>query len=64
MNIAQCSLDETVYFLILAQDLEYGNTDSLQDKLEEVAKLLHAYSTAIEKSQNSTSHYSLLTTRS
>lgn len=50
MNIAQGSLDETVYFLILAQDLEYGSTDSLQDKLEEVAKLLHAYSTAIENS--------------
>ncbi len=50
MNIAQGSLDETVYFLILAQDLEYGNTDLLQDKLEEVAKLLHGYSTAIEQS--------------
>lgn len=50
MNIAQGSLDETVYFPILAQDLEYGSTDSLQDKLEEVAKLLYAYSIAIEKS--------------
>ncbi|WP_229599833.1 four helix bundle protein [Runella slithyformis] len=50
MNIAQGSLDETVYFLILAQDLEYGNTDLLQDKPEEVAKLLHAYATAIEQS--------------
>jgi four helix bundle protein len=50
MNIAQGSLDETIYFLILAQDLEYGSTDSLQDKLEEVAKLLHSYSTAVENS--------------
>ena len=56
INIAQGSLDETVYFLILAQDLEYGSTNSLQDKLEEVAKLLHAYSALLKTHKILASH--------
>lgn len=47
LNIAQCSLEECRYYLILAQDLNYGNTDEANSRLEEVSKLLGAYLTAI-----------------
>ncbi|WP_020597033.1 four helix bundle protein [Spirosoma panaciterrae] len=48
LNIAQGSLDETHYYLILAQDLGYGSTEILQVNLEEVARLLTAYYNAVE----------------
>lgn len=47
MNIAQGSLEESRYYLILANDLNYGETKPLMDKLEEVSKLLEAYRNAI-----------------
>jgi four helix bundle protein len=47
MNIAEGSLEESRYYLILAQDLGYGETDSLMNLLEEVSRLLNAYSKAI-----------------
>ena len=50
MNIAQGSLEECRYYLILAQDLGYCNTLKLLVQLEEVSKLLQAYSNAISKS--------------
>ncbi len=43
LNIAQGSLEETRYYLILSRDLEYGDTNQLVDQLEEVSKLLNAY---------------------
>ncbi len=46
-NIAQGSLEETRYYLILANDLEYGETNELRSKLEEVGKLLGGYSKGI-----------------
>lgn len=49
LNISQGSLDETHYYLILAQDLEYANTLLLQGQIEEVAKLLSAYCHGIER---------------
>jgi len=39
MNIAQGSLEECRYYLILAQDLNYGDNCGLKEKLEEVSKL-------------------------
>ena len=42
-NIAQGSLEESRYYLILAKDLEYGETSLLMTQLEEVSKLLEAY---------------------
>ena len=42
MNIAQGSLEECRYYLILAQDLRYGETRILMSQLEEVR-----YSTVI-----------------
>jgi four helix bundle protein len=47
MNIAQGSLEECRYYLILAKDLGYGESTELMARLEEVSKLLESYSTAI-----------------
>ena len=47
LNIAQASLEECRYYLILVHDLDYGRVDRLRDKIEEVSKLLNAYSVAI-----------------
>ena len=46
-NIAEGSLEECRYYLILAQDLGYGQTDSLTHTLEEASRLLNAYARAI-----------------
>ena len=47
MNIAQGSLEECRYYLILAGDLGYIEEDDLMNRLEEVSKLLSAYSKSI-----------------
>jgi four helix bundle protein len=47
LNIAEGSLEECRYYLILAHDLGYGETDSLTDTLEETSRLLNAYTRAI-----------------
>src|SRR5213594_3160191 len=47
MNIAEGSLEECRYYLILAHDLGYGDTDALTAALEEASRLLTAYSAAI-----------------
>ena len=47
MNMAEASLEESRYYLILAQDLGYGNTHTLTTSLEEVSRLLNAYTKAI-----------------
>jgi four helix bundle protein len=47
MNIAEASLEESRYYLILARDLGYGDERSLRDLAEEVARLLAAYSRTI-----------------
>ena len=51
-NIAQGSLEESRYYLILARDLEYGDVAALRTLLEEVSKLLEAYSQAILNSDS------------
>lgn len=43
LNIAQGSLEECRYYLILANDLQYGNSSTLSNQLEEVSKLLNGY---------------------
>jgi four helix bundle protein len=48
MNTAEGSLEECRYYLILAQDLGYGNTGNLMRLLEEVSRLLNAYANAIQ----------------
>jgi four helix bundle protein len=47
MNIAQGSLEECRYYLILAKDLGYGDTAPLRGMLEEVSRLLEAYTRAL-----------------
>jgi len=47
LNIAEGSVEECRYFLILSNDLRYGDTEKLSAALEEVSRLLHAYTTAI-----------------
>ncbi len=50
-NIAQGSLEECRYYLILTRDLNYGDVKSLQIELESVSKLLSAYMRAIRNSE-------------
>src|SRR5260370_11232730 len=47
MNMVEASLEESRYYLILAQDLGYGDTTSLKTSLKEVSRLLNAYASAI-----------------
>jgi four helix bundle protein len=47
MNIAEGSLEESRYYLILSQDLGYRNSGELMELLNEVGRLLKGYSRAI-----------------
>ena len=47
MNVAEGSVEECRYFLILAKDLGYADTQKLSAALEEVSRLLGAYAAAI-----------------
>jgi four helix bundle protein len=47
LNIAEGSLEECRYYLILTHDLGYDQTDSLTAMLEETSRLLNAYTRAI-----------------
>jgi four helix bundle protein len=42
-NIAQGSIEECRYYLILAKDLNYGDVVHLKSNLEEVSKMLGGY---------------------
>lgn len=52
MNIAQGSLEECRYYLILANDLGYGDTSELILQIEEVSKLLTSYAHSILNSNS------------
>ena len=52
MNVAEGSLEECRYYLILAHDLGYGDTGLLTVLLEAVSKLLNAYASAILSSDS------------
>ena len=47
MNIAQGSLEECRYYLILSGDLGYGTTQGLLLQIEEVSRVLESYTAAI-----------------
>ena len=47
MNVAEGSVEECRYFLILASDLRYGDTSNLSELLDEVSRMLNAYASAI-----------------
>jgi len=53
LNIAEGSLEELRYFLILTADLGYSDTAQLTAAIEEVSRLLNAYTTAILTSSSS-----------
>ena len=44
MNIAEASLEESRYYLLLSRDLMYAEDPSIAARAEEVARLLAAYS--------------------
>lgn len=46
-NIAQGSVEECQYYLILAHDLGYADTQAIRPRLDEVSKLLEAYYAAL-----------------
>jgi four helix bundle protein len=50
-NIAQGSLEECRYYLILARDLGYGDTSQLKRELESISKMLNAYMVAVRKAK-------------
>jgi hypothetical protein len=45
--MAEGSVEQCRYYLVLAQDLGYGDTHTLSAALEEVSRLLNAYAAAI-----------------
>jgi four helix bundle protein len=49
-NIAQGSIEECRYYLILARDLGYGDTITLEKNLEEISRLLGAYARRVSES--------------
>ncbi|RJP93704.1 MAG: four helix bundle protein [Desulfobacteraceae bacterium] len=52
LNIAQGSLEESRYYLILANDLEYGDVSESTRLIEEVSKLPGGYMQAIQNSDS------------
>ena len=47
LNIAQGSLEECRYYLILIEDLGYDDTGELNKQLEEVSRLLTTYTNVV-----------------
>src|SRR5262249_32458434 len=52
LNIAEGSVEESRYYLILVQDLGYGQTQALASALDEVSRLLNAYVRALLASRS------------
>ena len=51
LNIAQGSLSECKYYLILIRDLNYGSVEKIGMHLDEVSRLLNSYQRAIVGSE-------------
>lgn len=47
LNIAEASVEESRYYLILARDLGYSQSAELMQLLEEVSRLLNSYARAL-----------------
>ncbi len=47
LNVAEGSIEESRYYLILAQDLQYRDTESLMTSLAEVSRLVNSYRRAL-----------------
>ena len=50
-NIAQGSLEECRYYLLLTRDLNFNYDNMLEELLEEVSRLLNSYSRSINNSR-------------
>jgi four helix bundle protein len=61
-NIAQGSLEECRYFLILARDLQYGDSNSLLHSLEEIRRCWRVMLERLEPDSRLTTDYRLLST--
>jgi four helix bundle protein len=48
LNIGQASLEELRYYFILAKDLDYLSRTASVDDLEEVARMLGAYTAGVQ----------------
>ena len=46
-NIAQGSLNEVRYYLLLVKDLEYADTANLLLSLDEIGKMLYSYASKV-----------------
>lgn len=49
LNISQGSLSETEYYLVLSEDLQYGDMGRLMAKADEVGRLLEGYMKSMGK---------------
>ena len=49
LNIAQGSLEEARYYLILSHDLQYGDTLDLREDSGEVSRILEGYMKTMKK---------------
>jgi four helix bundle protein len=49
LNVAQASLEESQYYLILTRDLRYGDTGQLRPNLDEISRILESYVKGIER---------------
>lgn len=52
LNIAQSSLEECRYYLILARDLSYGDSTSPLGLLDEVGRLLDGYARSLARNHD------------
>ena len=50
-NIAQGSLEESRYYLILARDLDYGDVALLERKAEQISKMLDGYMRSVRRAK-------------
>ena len=50
-NIAQASLEESRYYLILARDLNYAEVSELRGCADQIGKMLNSYMNAINKAR-------------
>ncbi len=50
-NIAQGSIEECRYYVILSRDLRYADVTAIEMKFDEVGRLLEAYMAAIKRSR-------------
>jgi four helix bundle protein len=51
-NIAEGSINECRYYILLSKDLSYSIDNNLIDKLNEISKMLKQYIRSIEKSDD------------